>query len=257
VNARFKKIVWGMVPRSVQDYYNLLQRVKPTHLATCPICKFEGYFKNYGTPPRLNAMCPRCGALERHRLFFLSFLQNESHACNFLRTPILHFAPEPVIEDRLRKKFQKQYQTADLYTKTDLKLNIEKINLPDDSISTVICMHVLEHVDDEKALSEMHRIMKNNSILILAFPIIENWAQTYKNSAITDEQQRKIHFGQSDHNKYYGQDVRQRIKFHGFRIIQEIKATPEMCVEFNLLRGETLFLCEKLNFVESQKEDFK
>ena len=37
----------------------------------CSVCGFVGRFRYFGDPPRPSAKCPRCGSLERHRLFAL------------------------------------------------------------------------------------------------------------------------------------------------------------------------------------------
>jgi hypothetical protein len=72
-------------------------------------------------------------------------------------------------------------------------------------------MNVLEHVDDSKALAELHRILMSNTYLLLAFPIIEGWESTYESNEILSNEMRMIHFGQLDHVRYYGRDVRERI----------------------------------------------
>src|SRR3546814_3339094 len=41
------------------------------HERECPICGHRGRFWSHGTPPRGEAMCPRCLSLERHRLMHL------------------------------------------------------------------------------------------------------------------------------------------------------------------------------------------
>src|SRR5690348_2662632 len=39
----------------------------------CPLCNEDHRFLTTGLPPRLNACCPSCGSLERHRLLGLYF----------------------------------------------------------------------------------------------------------------------------------------------------------------------------------------
>jgi|GEM_PF-2991063 len=40
----------------------------------CPVCEKSSHrFKPYGVTPRQDAMCPHCGALERHRFVWLYF----------------------------------------------------------------------------------------------------------------------------------------------------------------------------------------
>jgi hypothetical protein len=240
-----KKLLHKISPKFVRYQYDLNVRTRGTHVVECPICEFRGVFKNFGMPPRLNALCPNCGSLERHRLFFLFFLLNHKAKNSFIKAKILHFAAEPILEDILRPMFGTDYQTADLLVEADLKIDIENIQLESDSVQTIICMHVLEHVDDKKSLSEMFRVLSQKSFLILAFPVIEGWASTYENANINTDEGRLIHFGQADHIKYFGRDVRSRIQDHGFIIVDELTGSPEMCVKYGLQRGEVLFLCKK------------
>jgi hypothetical protein len=240
-----KSIVKAVAPNIIIELYDLYSRTRGTHIANCPICGFRGVFKNFGYPPRINALCPRCNSLERHRLFFYFLLKDNVPNQIYLKSKVLHFAAEPILEEFLRTFFGPNYVTADLALKSDLQLDIENLKIDSDSVGTVICMHVLEHVNDEKALSELFRILEKGSFLILAFPIIEGWDRTYENPEIRSERERLIHFGQVDHIKYYGKDVRVRIEKHGFQIVEEIMASPELCVEYNLLRGEKIFICKK------------
>jgi SAM-dependent methyltransferase len=172
-------------------------------------------------------------------------LLNHKPNDSFIKARILHFAAEPILEEIFRPIFGTDYQTADLLVEADLEIDIENIQLESNSVQTIICMHVLEHVDDKKALSEMFRVLSQNSFLILAFPVIEGWASTYENANINTDEGRIIHFGQADHIKYFGRDVRSRIQDHGFIIVDELTGSPEMCVKYGLQRGELLFLCKK------------
>ncbi|PXW16861.1 methyltransferase domain-containing protein [Paraburkholderia caballeronis] len=222
---------------------NLLERVKPFAERTCSICGFRGYFGNCGRPPRIDALCPACGSMERHRLFWLWYAKNDDK----LLAPVLHFAPEAILEREFRKKSGSMpgaYRTADLYGVADLKLDIEAIDVESESVGTVICNHVLEHVDDRLALAEIHRILMNHGVLIASVPLIEGWEQTYENDAVTTDAQRDLHFGQADHVRYYGRDFRDRLSEAGF-VFEEVTADGASVVEFGLLRGEKFFICRK------------
>ncbi len=74
---------------------------------------------------------------------------------------VLHFAPEECLEKFLRARAPEGYMTCDFDPRAaELRVDIEAINLPDASFDVVICAHVLEHVDDQRAIAELARIVK-------------------------------------------------------------------------------------------------
>jgi SAM-dependent methyltransferase len=128
---------------------------------------------------------------------------------------VLHFAAEAVVTDMVLKQRPSRYITADLFAAADLQLNIESIELPDGSFDRIICSHVLEHVDDKKALRELRRVLKPGGFLILMVPIIEGWAETFEDPLLASEIERETYFGQHDHVRFYGSDPRKRISARG------------------------------------------
>jgi len=161
-----------------------------------------------------------------------------------IKTPILHFAAEKIFSEKFANSYGVGYKTADLFNAADIKLNIENIDLPSASCKTIICNHVLEHVDDVKALHELGRILSDDGVLIVSVPIIEGWDKTYENSKITTDEERDLHFGLYDHVRYYGKDFRDRLESTGFEF-QEITAEGEPVIRYGLLRGEKFFVCRK------------
>ena len=139
----------------------------------------------------------------------------------------------------------RRYVTADIKDGFDLKLNIEQIEQPDASFDCVICLHVLEHVDDKRALAEINRILRKGGMLIVMVPIIEGWDVTYENPEVLDWNARKRHFGGGTHVRFYGKDFRDRIRSAGFPKIEEHTATPEEVMRHALTRGERIFLAFK------------
>ena len=75
-------------------------------------------------------------------------------------------------------------------------------------------------------------------------PIVEGWDISYENPTIVDSERRALHFGQMDHVRYYGRDIRERLKAAGF-VVAEYTAFGEECVRYSLLRGEKVFVCRK------------
>src|SRR5688572_7737329 len=97
-------------------------------------------------------------------------------------------------------------------------LNIEAIDMPDESWDVVVANHVLEHVDDRKALAEIRRVLTPGGFAIFSFPLALGFEQTYENPAITSRAERELHFGQWDHVRYYGADAADRIAAAGFEV---------------------------------------
>jgi SAM-dependent methyltransferase len=234
-----RNFIKRLLPAKLIQWRKAIHNVRPLYRRNCPICGYTGFFGFFGRPPRLDAECPRCLSLERHRLFWLWL----SEYGRELSEPILHFAPEKILAKRFRELY-KEYKTADLFSSADLKLNIEKINLPDKSIGTVICNHVLEHVNDARAISEIKRILKDDGLFIVSVPIVEGWDHSYENDAIRGPALREVHFGQSDHVRFYGKDFRYRLRAGGF-LYDERTAGPEEAVRHGLVRGEKVFVCRK------------
>jgi len=103
---------------------------------------------------------------------------------------------------------------------------------------------VLEHVDDAKALSEIYRVLKPGGVALIMLPVIEGWSTTYENPRVTTPEERKRHYGQSDHVRYYGADIRERIKRAGFAL-DEFTAEGEDVLTYALQRGEKVFIATK------------
>ena len=207
----------------------------------CSICGYKGRFRAFGIPPRLDAMCPECKSLERHRL--LSLLVTERP--NIVTGKVLHFAPEPSVT-RFVKPLAGSYITADVDgRRADLALDIENMSsVEEHSFDLIVCSHVLEHVDDGRALREMHRILRPGGTALLMTPVIEGWAKTYENPSVTSREGRVAHFGQSDHVRYYGSDLRDRITSAGF-MLEEFTAEEPKVLRYGLRRGEKVFIARK------------
>ena len=208
---------------------------------TCSVCGYRGRFRSAGKPRRIDARCPKCGSAERYRLLAL-WLERQG---GFLRSAsVLHFAPEAGLAALLKTRVG-QYQSADITPgRADMVLNIEAIDAPGASYDCVVCSHVLEHVDDAKALPEIYRVLKPGGVALIMLPLVEGWAKTYENPNVTTPEERKRHFGQSDHVRFYGADVRDRIRAAGFAL-DEFTAEGEDVLTYGLQRGEKVFIARK------------
>jgi SAM-dependent methyltransferase len=229
-------------PATVRSLYKMYEAKSGQCPRTCPMCGYTGPFEltTNGNPPRWGLRCPRCGSGERYRLFFLAISSLQINRAS----KILHFAPEPCLEPWLRSTF-KNYITADLRPgRADLVLDIQDIDLKSDSVDVILCSHVLEHVDDRRALRELSRILKGPGMLLAMVPIVEGWERTFEDPEIVSPEARWNYYGNSGHLRYYGADLRERVKAAGFQI-SEYTAYGREAVEYGLPIGQKVFICRK------------
>jgi SAM-dependent methyltransferase len=152
--------------------FRVLNRAKESFV--CPLCDYEGPFADLHSfaGVRKHAVCPKCGALERHRLQYLVAM-DALKDMNVSEMKMLHFAPENFLRPLFSSRFGK-YQTADPYVKgVDYQVDIRILPFRDGSYDFVFASHVLEQIaDDERAIQEIRRILKPNGLAILPVHVV-------------------------------------------------------------------------------------
>jgi SAM-dependent methyltransferase len=219
----------------------VLRGLNGVHPRTCPLCDYRGRFRAIGLPPQFDAQCPKCGSLPRHRLFAL--FDRERRLLAGVRS-LLHFAPESVLRVRFESRID-HYRTADLArADVDYRCNIEDTGLPDASFDAIFASHILEHVDDRRALRELCRVLAPGGTLIALVPMVDGWDTTYEDSTIQGALERRIHFGKDHNRRWYGRDFSQRLTAAGFDVTT-YAAAPADCVRYGVSRGEKIFVAVK------------
>ncbi|MDD8023037.1 MAG: methyltransferase domain-containing protein [Paracoccaceae bacterium] len=228
--------------RAEQQMHRFAQMVRGVTPRVCPICNYRGMFTPFGMPPRIDAHCAGCGSLERHRLYALMITRDAPFKAT---DRVLHFSAEHHLRKLVRPRVA-SYETAELRASTnpDHVLDIEAIAMEDGCFDKVIVNHVLEHVNDAKALAEVFRILVPGGTAFFTTPVIEGWATSYENLAVTGSADRVLHFGQHDHVRLYGADLRDRIRAAGFAL-REVTAEEPDVHRHGLLRGEKIFVATK------------
>lgn len=215
---------------------------------TCNVCGYSfRKFLPYGRKARENALCPKCLALERHRLMWL-FLQKETE---FFSKPlrVLHIAPELCFIDRMKHLPNLDYTTADIESPlATVKMDVHQIPFEDNSFDVVFCNHVLEHVDDDiQACREINRVLKPDGWGIIQSPVYD-LEKTLEDKSITDPSERERLFGQRDHVRKYGKDYAARLSQSGLRVEENDfvkKLDKDLISRHALPENEIIFFCSK------------
>lgn len=223
----------------------------------CPICK-KSYitFLPFGIKnKRSNAFCIKCLSLERHRLIWL-YLQRETNLFKSTnKLNLLHVAPEFCFFKEFKNyksinyypvdKFEKGYK----YPRKTKNMDITNISQKDNFFDVIVCNHVFEHIlDDQKAMTELYRVLKVDGWAILQVPIDYELKVTFEDKTITTPEARKEAFGQSDHVRQYGSDYKDRLKNAGFKV-SPIPYTESFSeserFKFGLPKSRNIYLCQK------------
>lgn len=215
----------------------------------CPCCGARyARFLPFGRPPRPNARCARCDALERHRALAL-FLARHT-PLRHLRPRLLHFAPERALRQLLAASCR-QYLTTDYEERAGigLRMDITRLALREATVDAILCVHVLEHIpDDHAALGELYRVLRPGGWAILQVPLDPARDVTYEDPSITRPEDRRRHFNQEDHVRVYGRDFAARLRQAGF--VVEIHpfgaslAQPER-ERYGIAENEEIYFCRK------------
>ncbi|WP_091264622.1 class I SAM-dependent methyltransferase [Gillisia sp. Hel1_33_143] len=140
---------------------------------------------------------------------------------------LLHVAPEKCIYDKIKYSNHIEYFPLDLYPDyyyylngpTLIKGDVTDLQFIDEKFDFIFCNHVLEHIpDDNKAMSELFRVLKKDGSAVLLVPIDKQLLETYEDFSITDPKEREKAFGQDDHVRLYGKDYVNRLATAGFKV---------------------------------------
>ena len=239
------KSIKALIPRAV---YSVIKSILYAgNQVECPIC--GGHFRKYlPRGSRQGVFCPRCGAKERLRLLWL-YLKNRTNLFSD-KLRVLHFAPEPILQKKLKSMANLEYTSADLASPhAMIKLDIREITFEDNCFDAIICVHVLEHIiEEEKALSELYRVLKPGGWAIIHVPLDVNRESTYEDPEITSPQERQRVFGQDDHVRVYGRDYKDRLEKVGFNVKVDgfVRTLEDGQVErYGLTKQEDIYFCTK------------
>lgn len=226
-------------------YYSFVSRflfLSKSGKVYCPCCgkHFEGFrderfyadSKHFNpdmfSRSRQDVICDFCRSAPRHRII----AQWAEENLDILKgKDILYFAPELSMMLWFRRH-NIAVKTADLFDRrTDLRLDLMKLSIPDESEDIIFCNHVLEHVTSYSiALSELRRVIRRGGKLVISFPVDLASDSVIEEKTGSAEERIKL-FGQHDHLRVFGKDSRKILEESGFEVETiDIPKMPEQIV---------------------------
>jgi SAM-dependent methyltransferase len=194
-------------------------------------------------------VCPRCMSNARERLVYCYLRDRTSMFSGGLK--VLHIAPEPHLEQALRRVPGIQYVSGDLAkTRVSVRLNVMQLPFSDDAFDLIICNHVLEHVeDDQVAMRELYRVLRPRRPALLQVPIGRALRETLEDPTAVSEGERIRRFGQRDHVRLYAAgNYLHRLEKAGFRVdcSRAVDCLGEETVRrYALIWDEPVFACRR------------
>jgi SAM-dependent methyltransferase len=191
-------------------------------------------------------MCPRCGSLGRHRVDWLFLTQHTDALAGPVK--LLHIAPEVCLEQPLRELPGVEYLSADYDSTLAMdEVDVTSIHYGDDRFDGVICNHVLQLVDDDRAaMRELCRVLRPGGWALLQSSVDMEREHT------VDQPGTKP---RDDPDRYeeifmrtYGRDYQERLQEAGFLVTVSSFATtvaPVLARELGLDPDETIHFCRK------------
>jgi SAM-dependent methyltransferase len=211
----------------------------------CPCCgrRFRHFARFHG----MHDQCPGCGALMRHRTLLL-LLRDELRVAS-RRHDVLQVAPAASVRDWLRALPDVRLLSVDLDSSAaELRADVTELPLEGASFDLILCLHVLEHVpDDRAAMQELFRVLRTGGRAVIQVPP-SPLAETFEDPSVTTPEERQRVFGQYDHVRICGADYGRRLEEAGFDV-EEVDFVERLELEtrsrYGLRTGEPFYLCAK------------
>ncbi|GAB4394315.1 MAG: class I SAM-dependent methyltransferase [Kiloniellaceae bacterium] len=196
-----------------------LRRPVAPGLLHCPVCGREAAtFLPFGLGGRRNALCPTCGSLERHRFLWLYLTRSTRLLRRVSR--VLHTAPEPCLEPRLRALPNLRYRSLDLFDPAaDVQADLCDLPFAAGDLDLILSSHVLEHLPaDGPALAELARVLRPGGRAVIMVPFDPDLPETEEGGHVTSPRERMARFGHPFHYRNYGRDFPRRLAVAGFAV---------------------------------------
>lgn len=182
-------------------------------------------FFNFETLYFLRYLCPVCSSSDRYRLYADYFTKRfEALKKPDIVVTFLDIAPDKEFTLWLKQHYFINYRSVDLLMDgVDDKADITDLNIYEsEKFDIILCSHVLEHVlNDNKALSELYRVLKKGGWGIIMVPILLTLESDFENPHYKSIEDRWKYFGQNDHVRVYSKNgFLTKLEKTGFKVNQ-------------------------------------
>jgi len=150
--------------------------LRPAGARHCNICRWSG--DDFEGPAHCEAAtCPRCGAIGRDRFLFWALQHRVAPAGDDRTLRVLETSPR--LDQRYRRAMASwfDYLCSDYDERAHagmIRIDLQAIDLPADSLDVIMTPHVLEHVPDtERALAELWRVLRPGGTVLLQVPLLQ------------------------------------------------------------------------------------
>jgi SAM-dependent methyltransferase len=234
-------------------YLRLRNRFPPSDRVECPCCGWRGVgFRALDCGQFLvpEVECPHCRAHERHRFLHL-YLSRRPPA--FMNVPgrILHFAPEVSVRQFIDRNPDARCISTDYAKGVYAHIlqgvqgplfisDIHHMPLADGVIGGIFCLHVLEHVrDDREAIRNLYRITRPGGEAVLMVPFMMDQTATEEYGAPDPEL--------FDHVRGYSPlDFKERLApFDYEEIVPSAMLTADDVNRYKIPDSQVIYLCRK------------
>lgn len=217
----------------------------------CPVCgrsvrAFAGQWSLLRAAPA--GYCPRCNVKARHRRLW-RYLEQHADLGGDHRL-VLEVAPWPGLARALRRMPHVDHHGVDLDPvpdRADVGGDATALPFRTGSIDLALCIHVLEHVtDDRAAIAELHRCVRTGGLAVVSVPL-DLERPTDEDPSITDPEERRGRFGERSHVRAYGPDLADRLRSAGFEVSLHLETDlgEDERRRYGLRGDEHIFHCTK------------
>lgn len=209
-----------MLVQRITTKIRTLSRRIPRRVA-CNLCGWWG--RRFDDDPwHPYTVCWNCQSQIRHRLLVAAWQRIDGLKYENLvdGKRVLHFAYEESTRRLLRPRAA-SYRTADFMAENvDERLDLSNMpSVADGSVDLLIAADVLEHVPDHmQAMREIFRVLSPGGWAVLTVPQKDNLERTYSDPTVIDPQERERLFGQCDHLRIFGNDMKELLESVGFHV---------------------------------------